>query len=252
MATKLARKDPNNAERIIKTLYAKRRDGTKISYMTAFKQWYIYCQSIREDPMKLPCEPELAVFFLADRVAHTGSIGSIKNWSAMLNWIHELAGVKKEYKKSDLYINYKRALAIEYPHKADPRLPFKIEHILTYTKHHNINLNNLPNIPFNTLVKVLLIQTYFFTCSRPCEILLSIYSETKKGIKLGCLKRDRIIKPSHFSGLIIDHKTINKKRDPKYIFITDTRCNKVKQGITQNCMCYYLNPYRILCEYIKR
>ncbi len=59
--------------------------------------------------------------------------------------------------------------------------------------------------------------------SRPCEITLSTYSDTKKGIKLGCLKRDRQFEPSHFSGLIIDHKTKNRKRDPKYIYLTDTK-----------------------------
>ncbi len=220
--------------------------------MTAFKQWVLYCITIRENPLRLPCDTELATFFLADRVHHTGSIGSIKNWSAMLNWIHELAGVKKNYKKSENFKNFKIALAIEYPNKSDPRLPFKIEHILQFTKHHNVNLLTLDITPINTLLKVLLVQAYFFTMSRPCELILSLYSDTKKGIKIGCLKRDRNNNPSYFAGLIIDHKTINKKRDPKYVYLTDTRCNKILQGSTQNCMCFYLNPYRILCAYLKR
>ncbi len=56
-----------------------------MSYISAFKQWYSYCTSVREDPLELPCNGELAAFFIAERVEVLGSIGSLKYWIVMLN-----------------------------------------------------------------------------------------------------------------------------------------------------------------------
>ncbi len=223
-----------------------------MSYISAFKQWFSYCTSIREDPFNLPCNGELAAFFIAERVEALGSIGSIKNWTAMLNWIHELANEKTFYKSNTIYINYLKALKIQFPKKSDPRLPFTIFHILNYTKYYNINLLTLKSVPLKNLIKVLYAQLQFFIMNRPCELVNSKYSETKNGIKMWQVHRDNKNDMSYFYIKILYHKTMSTSSEYKYFYITDTRCEKVKSGKSANCMCFYLNPYRLLCEYLNR
>ncbi len=40
--------------------------------------------------------------------------------------------------------------------------------------------------------------------------------------------------------------------EDKYFYITDIRYNKVKLGSSADCMCFHLNSYRILCEYLNK
>ncbi len=184
-----------------------------------------------------------------------GSIKSKKCWTAMLNWLHELAMVKPLYINNITYKTYLGSLSRLYPHKADPRLPFKLKHLLSYFKYHNANIKNIKYIKFDLLVSLLAILLYFFCMIRPCEISHVISSNQKLGIKLRHIKRIRKsnnIPFSYCACIIHSHKTMYKSSEPKYIYITDTACDEVRNGLTNKCNCYYLNPYRYLNEYLSR
>ncbi len=250
--TRLAKKDPINAKNILELLHKKREKGTKLSYMSAFKQFVCYCNTIREEPLLLPLDSELVTFFIADRISSTGSAGSLTNWTGMLNWLHELARVNNNYQNSKIYKTYMKAVRKQYKKPADSRLPFKIEHIYNYTRFKGVNIVNAINQPLNILTEVLAAQIGLFTMLRPCEFSNSKYSYSKNGIKLKYAKQVNDRKnPSHLYILIKDHKTKQYKPDPKFTYLTDTRCNMVKNGLSKKCLCYYLNPYRILDAYMQ-
>ncbi len=229
--------------------------GTKIQYISSLRNWVFFCVTIKEDPFALPTKPDLALFWLADRVHQSGNTNSIKQSQSMLLWLHEAAGIDPYFHTDNEYLKFKLSATKRFDKPSDSRLPLTIDHIIRYSLHYKCVIKYYNTIPLDDLLKVLIIQMYFCTMSRPSELLLSKYSLTKKGIKfkhLAFLKPDPSKPHRNFARIqIVSHKSMKSLKDSKLLYLGYSYCSDVYKT-NKSCPCKIINPLRLLNVYLRR
>lgn len=227
---------------------------TKLHYVSSFRQWVTYCISINENPLKMPIDSELAAYWIADRTNQMGNIKSFCTWQSMLCWLCEIKGYEPSFKSYPFYSNFIKSLKKEYFVPSDSRLPFEINHIINFTKYYNVVGKNATSVDFDILLKIILIQIYFFTMSRPSELLKSQRSKNKPGIKISDIIHKKVNNPHHcyFKLLIKSYKNQKFKKQYKTIIIGDSHCNQMILDKQTNCICKFLNLYQLLKLYLVR
>jgi len=242
LSKQLSLKDPKNANFIIDIITKSRSLGTKTHYVSAFRQWVVYCMTIMQNPFETPFDHEIVMFWIADRVQRNNSIGSLNNWTGMLNWLCEISNASKIWKTHNDYTTFIKALRKEFGTTQNLRLPFTLKHIFDFTNKMGLNTKTAYSIDLDILLKVIIVQTYFFTMSRPCELMWSKYSKSKFGLKF-----QNLIKNKHFFHLkILHHKSMKNKNDYKNTYIGKPICNN------PICKCHVLNTHFYLQIYIYR
>ena len=244
--SRLGKRAPQLTKQVAQNLFDKRTDGTKSHYVSAFRQWVNFCLDFEINPFHQPIQPEIIVFWYQDRINALNSIKSLKNWSAMLNWMCELMGVLPFYKEASLYRNYVEAIKKNYTEGDDHRLPFSKQHILLFTKTKWVRdtREGGSSFKYDYLVEMVLIQLYWFTCSRPSELLPnSVKNPRGLKIKHTTWVTDRQHGVDLLKLQIESYKNQTSRLIFKTINIAPTRCKEQK---ATHCCCKYLNPYGLL------
>ena len=87
-----------------------------------------------EDPFEFPIYPMKLMQWIQERLNEKGHIRWLKPSRAMMNWICDIFAAPKHYKQDDAYAMYIKGLLKEYKEAPDERLPFTMNHIVTYIK----------------------------------------------------------------------------------------------------------------------
>ena len=106
--------------------------GTKMHYVSQFRHFVNFCLDHGHNPLDFPLDPQLCIFWIQQKFNIHGNIKSLNSWTAMLNWISDLARAPKQYKEDPDYKTYLSALKKQYHQGHDHRLPFKLQHIHKY------------------------------------------------------------------------------------------------------------------------
>lgn len=169
----------------------------------------------------------------------------------MLSWLCEIMGYLPFYKHAPIYKTYVEAIKKIYTEGDDHRLPFQKEHILKFTKSKWIRdtKEGGDSFKFNYLVDMAVIQLYWFTCSRPCEILPT-KNNTARGLKFKHVKFvvDKQNGVDILKLQIESYKNQTSHQISKVINISTTTC---QQRFINQCSCRYLNPYGLIRKMIK-
>ena len=147
---------------------------TKEHYASQFRHYVNFCLDHAHDPFNLPLDSQLCMFWIQHKVNKHGNTKSLNQWTTMLNWISDLANAPKICKQNPDYKNYLSALRKQYHECHDHRLPFKLKHMHKCTqKPWTPQPGQTHHQRYTNLLKVTLANVYFFTMSRPCELLIS-------------------------------------------------------------------------------
>ena len=245
----MGRMAPHLAEAINKVFEDKQMVESKASYVSAFRHYFRFCLDFEIDPLKMPLDPEVCIYWIQQRIEMKGSIASLSTWTAMLHWISELAMAPMIYKSHPLYTSYLAAIRKKYEKGVDHRLPFRLHHIHKYTLKTWKSDKGENTISFDNLLRILIANLYFFTMSRPCEILRASGSSLRKfGLLIGDIQK--MVDLEH-SATIYEFKVRTKnaasRKIFKKIYISSSRCNKHHQ-----CICAKMDPFMLLDYYMKR
>ena len=168
----------------------------------------------------------------------------------MLNWLCELLDTEPTYKKDRLYNLFLAAIKKKYTEGTDHRLPFLIKHLAKYskTKWKRDASEGRNSFIYNNLVEITIAQLYWFTSSRPCEILPQS-TKTTRGVKFKHLKwvKDKENNVNLLRIQIESYKNQKSKKIFKTISISTTHC---KRRHKKRCICRYLNPYVMIQKLI--
>ena len=135
MKTEAALREPDKAKRIWNLIISSRSQGTREHYVSQFRQWVTYCDDFSLDPLHMPPDPHTYIFWIQERIDAVGSICSLEQWTAMMNWLRETACMRPIYKQHPDVILYMKAIRKEYTKQRDHRLPFRLKHIIKYIKY---------------------------------------------------------------------------------------------------------------------
>ena len=169
----------------------------------------------------------------------------------MLNWLCQIFNVPPLYKNNPTYKVYHDAIKKKYTEGTDHRLPFLMRHIISFTKSKwtRDKREGTNSFIYNNLVEITIAQLYWFTCSRPCEILPRNTKKTR-GIKFKHLQwvKDKEHKMEILRIQIESYKNQTSKRIFKTISLSTTTCF---DNAKKHCNCQYLNPYELIRKMIK-
>ncbi len=220
--------------------------GTKTHYISALRQFVIYCESIRVYPFEMPIPTETVMYFIADRIDSMKSNSSIKNWTGMLGWLHKVYGAVPIYKNDNDCSAYIAALDKQYGSSPDTRLPFTLDHIYNYILSLGVSVQTRETCNLDNLLKAVVILVYFITMCRPCELVLSKWGNRHKGISFFDISKLTVNNKKVVDVTVKQHKSMRRKKDPKHTFITNTFCGSL------TCKCNILNPYKLFSAYVIR
>ena len=100
MNTDAAAREPEKAKRIWMLILNSRTQGTREHYVSQLRQWVIYCDDFSLDPLHMPPDPHTFIFWIQERIDALGSISSLEQWTAMINWLCEIACIEPTYKST--------------------------------------------------------------------------------------------------------------------------------------------------------
>ena len=246
----LGRLLPELADAVAKVFEDKTVTRTKENYVSVLRHYWNFMLCVGLNPLQVPLDPMHCIFYLQERINMSGSIASSSTWTATFNWISEIAGAPTSYKHDIEYITYLKAINKKYNKGKDQRMPFTRAHINKY----NITLWNKDMeqhgyVKYDTLMKLLLINIYFFTMSRPAELLRSKSANKINGLKYEDLHKSR----DEEHGVLIyeldiqNYKNAASRQIIKKIYIADNKCRKI------DCTeCTLSNPFALLHSMLKR
>ena len=222
------------------------------------RSWVIFCHWVHEDPWLQPFDPQLVIYWIADRVQQIGHIKSLRQWTAMLSWLCQLDQVQPLYQSDITFCRFIKALKKQYDEEADPRLPFKPQHIIQYTKHLIGSLSSVDTASYNALLIVTIIQTFFFTMCRPSELLLSPHSSTKWSLTFPDIHKIKqhqsLAVPSYYHFTIRSFKNQKTRKVVKNVYLGNTRFlpHSFTKCTDSHCSCHILNPAFLISKLIQR
>ena len=199
----------------------------------------------------MPFDAETIQFWICDRIQSIGTIKSFHNWTSMLQWIAEVAQKPSPWKTHPSYTHFVRAIHKQYGETSDERLYLKYHHILQYTQKMGVTPSKYKSVSLNKLLKVLLIQLYFLSGSRPNELLKYDTKKSTNGLKLKDLKYYKLSDPhkNYHSFTITTLKNQRTQNTFKTFEIAQTHCTKWKKCPLK---CIYINPSKLLYIYLWR
>ena len=246
--TKLGKKASNLAVQVADVLNGATVRETKKHYVSSLRNWINFNLEFQEDPFNFPLDPNTVIFWIQDRFNAAGNIKSLNTWTATLHWISNVAGSECEYKRHPDYINYIAALKKQHKEGNDVRLPFTLKHIKKFAK-AKWNNDKL-TIQYKNLLHITLASIYFFTMSRPCELVASKQANNRlKGLTLGDFSRifDKQNKIPMIRLTMHAFKNQKSRMIKKQIYFASANC-KMKH----KCICQQINPYDLLILLNKR
>ena len=257
--TAAAVREPEKARRIWNIIMSSRSRGTKEHYVSQLRQWIIYCDDFSLDPLRMPPDPHTYIFWIQERIDAVGSISSLDQWTAMMNWLCEIACIKPTYKEHPDVKLYMRAIRKQFTKQRDHRLPFKLKHLLIYTKYLRYKKNKgRQRIDYDDFVKTTIAQVFLFTMSRPSELLKTRRCDgMSSGLQLKYIseKYDREHKISVMTLEIKSYKNQASKQIAKHIYLSSAKCSAERKGIRnkngEKCPCHYLDPALAIRTMIK-
>ena len=199
-------------------------------------------------PFSFPFDTDTVQFWIASRAEKAGSISSIRTWISSLLWIGDTCKDPSKWRDTPIFRNFTESLQKQFEQPSDPRLPFKLKHIKTYTISLLETYPDYESIPLNILLKIAISQLYFFTASRPCELIYTPSNKTKQGLKIRhCkFKQTDSINDNYYHLKIVSYKNQRYKRVHKNLYVGNSRCDKTY------CDCTKLNPAQWLRLYLKK
>ena len=241
---RMSRADPVNTQFILNAFDKSKKLQTKTHYVSQFRNYVKYCINIlKVNPFKMPLNPSLISFWIAERTRTSGSTGSLRSWIAMLLWLSELCGYPPTFRSDPMYKSFVTHITKQYPKNSDTRIPFKFSDI-----HHfcaDRSRGCIDFLPMDTLLELLVTQLFFFTMSRPSELLFP-NTITKSNIKKGIIFDDLQWDLEQVTIRVRDFKNATTRTLEKFIPIQSTKCTN------RHCACRILNPYRVLKLYIQK
>ena len=247
--TWIGKLQPEKAKEIANIIAESRTKGTYRHLISQFRQWVIYCDDFSIDPLAMPPDPYLYMFWIQERIDASGSIASLDSWTALMHWLCEIQGAETTYKTNNDVRCYFKAIRKIYTKGKDQRLPFKLAHILKYVKSLKRVKKNQTKMDYDDLVKMTICQTFFFTMSRPCELLKTTRADGKtRGLPLKNIKwlKDKENNLNMIELEITSYKNQASKLISKKVWMADTTCtsgrHKTLNKKGEKCPCRYLNP----------
>eukprot|EP01084_Bolivina_argentea_P190078 326752_1 len=183
--------------------------------------------------------------WISERIAQTGGVASIRQWTGMINWIHDVFRSDKPYKSNTDFVKYISDVKKQFGEPSgDIRHPFKLEHIINFTKDKKVVPGNYFNVPFNDLAEVLVVQLYFGSASRPSELARDVRSTRRPGLRSEHYQSVPLAGDvrAYTNLTICSFKNQKVKKQYKQMIIGNTACDKRLLGRD----CFYFNPFLLL------
>ena len=248
----MGRLAPDLADAIFGVVDEKTLKQTKENYVSLFRHWFNWCLDFDINPLGMPLDRNVVMFWMQERVNMSGSVASYSSWKSMLLWITTLTGSTREWADHPEFKSYVYALKKKYHLGVDHRLPFTVRHLELYTnKVWFADPNNTRTVPYDDVMKVLLANLYYLTMSRPSEMLKTTRKNVKRsgGLTFADI-HDRYDYEHGISITEIDisnYKNAASRKIIKKIYLADNNC---KQG--DKCRTYLMNPFILLKFMIRR
>ena len=225
--------------------------GTKVGYMSSIRHYIRFAMNNGVDPAILPASPLFLQFWISDRAGAAVNVSSLTTWTAAIGWWHELGHAPKTYQDDRDYRLFIRNITKQYKKAPKKRLPIRIHHLIGLVKALKVVPGNYDKCDFDDLVTVTVSVIAFFTASRPSEIVKSTDGYNESGLlwKNCGLRRDpRTKKKMHFLLTVMKYKNQQFRAEPKVIPLATAR----KTCRHQECVCKWLDPVRLLAQYMTR
>lgn len=191
----------------------------------------------------MPLDPKVVSYWIADRVRTLKSTASLRIWISMLKWLSELCGSNPSFQDDPFYQTLIAHIRKQYSTQSDDRLPFKLSDIHYFCAERS--RGSIEFLSMDRILELLIIQLYFFTMSRPSELLFP-NNICKKNEKKGLIFDDLTWDLEEVTIRVRDFKNAEHRNFNKFIPIQSTKCTN------RHCKCQILNPYRLLQLYIER
>ena len=243
--TSMGQKDVKTSQFLFKLHNQSKREGTKKGYVSGIRQWIQYNAQLGLNPFHMPMRLDTVVYWLANRVEIKG-ISTLNRNIACLLWLSDCLNATTEWHKSTIFKNTMYQLQKQYKYEPQKRLPITIDIILRWTKLSDINIYKVNNINWNKFVKVLILQLYWFTASRPMELLPYKNKMNENGLRVQDIKYVKETDRKYWSIRINYAKNLRSKKTPKIIYLGRSKC----KNSNEVCKCYHLDPAKLLKIYL--
>ena len=198
----------------------------------------------------MPPDPHTYTFWTQERINATGSICSLEQWTAMMNWLCQIACITPVYKQHPDVVLYMRAIRKQYTKQRDHWLPFKLKHLLKYTKFLRYKKNKGKSaMDFDDFIDMTVAQLFLFTMSRPSELLKTRLCD---GMTSGLLLKyvtQSIDKENNTPMIILEIKSYKNQASrqiAKHIYLSSSKCDADRSNVRnirgEKCPCHYLEP----------
>ena len=67
-------------------------EDTAKNYVSSIRHWTNFCAEIDENPLGFPLNPELVMFWIADRAYAANSVASLNTWESSITWLGQIRG----------------------------------------------------------------------------------------------------------------------------------------------------------------
>ena len=248
--SKMGQIAPGLADDIAAINEKKRGVQTKENYVSVFRHWVNWNLSLGLEPLEMPLDPSKCRFWIQERINMSGSIASLSTWKTLFHWLSELAGAPLNYKRDPEYIQYIKDINKLYHKGKDHRLPFTVRHIEKYTNTlWDNDINKFNRVTYDNVIRILLANAYFFTMSRPAELLKTSSSSNRSGLMIKDMheRNDRQHKIMLYELDISNYKNAASRLILKKIYIADTAC-----ALRKKCRSYRMNTFALITLMIRR
>ncbi len=251
----MAQIDPIIAEELCRDEFRSRRITTKCGYVSLIKDFLRFCSARGINDASTNISPQLAIWWMRDRVRRLGSCNSESSWSASLSWLISSLGGTPTYYKDHFYQRAHKNMIELWTIPVKTRKPIKIHWISAFLIHLNITPETWWTCDLELLTMAFLLLIAFFGIVRPAEILFSDSTENKKweiistGLKWSDITPKNTNKSYHRRYLqlyIRWYKNQEFRTEPKLLNMGPPTCNH------KECKCHILNFYNMFFVLKKR
>ena len=228
--------------------------GTRCNYLPLIRDFLGYCiengVDSRGEVLPMP-----AIYWQWNRTRRLGSCNSSDSWSAALSWWCDLNWIEPKFYKNRIYQHLKSIMVKNFSVPRKVRKPSEIRWLDRFARFLNCTPKTWKYCNLDLLGKILALLLFFFSVSRPSEVLFTDKTENlligkiTTGLKFGDVTIVRDVKNPTLSclHLIIRHYKNQEFRDvPKHIYMQSPICTN------ENHFCQTLDFFRMWEIYHQR
>ena len=246
----MAHQFPHLADHVETNINTKNQMNTYTHYMSSLRRLIGFLIEVGDHPMAVPFDPEVMMYWIASESLRHNSVQSLTTWEAAARWYGLMLGVENDHwRQNPRYKQFRAGIKKNMWRPPVQQLPITIEFILAFARIHKLHVDNLYNVPFDLLARFTVLLWFFFTMSRPSEVLRHTQRGTDYGLELGDIRLVCLIRgdAKAYEVTVDRFKNMTTKQSVKKIYIRDPACGDPKCD-----KCPYLNLVRCFNIYRHR